>query len=137
MIRLLLISLLGLAHSFAAEGRWITVEATAYCPCSLCCEGSDDGITANGTSVDHVPYGIAASPNIPFRARVYIPTDCGYLDVSRSDDRWFPVDDRGSAVSEEWRRSGITRLDLRYKSHASAQKFGRKLMVVFITGDAK
>jgi 3D (Asp-Asp-Asp) domain-containing protein len=117
----------------ASEGRWVTVEATAYCPCSLCCEGSDDGITANGTKVSDVAYGVASSPNIPFHSRIYVPIGAGYLDVSRHDNRWFTVDDRGGALRSEWSRSGITRIDLRYKSHASAQQFGRKLMLVFIT----
>lgn len=120
------------ASAQEARGRWITVEATAYCPCELCCEGSADGITANGTKVSDVAYGIASSPNIPFHSRIYVPIGAGYLDLSRNHDRWFTVDDRGGALRSEWTRSGITRIDLRYRTHASAQQFGRKLMTVFI-----
>jgi hypothetical protein len=65
-------------------------------------------------------------------AVVFIPTSIGYLDVSSPLDRWFRVDDRGGALRTEWRRSGITRLDLRYRTHSSAKAFGRKLMTVFI-----
>lgn len=135
MTRLLLIlSLCLTAH--AAEGRWITVEATAYCggPCTTC---ETIGVTANGTQTTSRPYGVAASRNIPMGSRVYVPRGAGYLDrlVPGPDGRWWPVDDRGGALDVERRRSGLTRLDLRYKSHASAQQFGRKLILVFITSD--
>jgi hypothetical protein len=35
----------------AAEGKWVTAEVTAYCPCALCCGDSADGLTANMTRV--------------------------------------------------------------------------------------
>jgi len=133
MIRLAII-LLSTALG-AQEGRWITVEATAYCPCSLCCEGSDDGVTANGTSCETAPYGIAASPNIAMGSWVYIPSGAGYLDVSSPHERLWRVDDRGGSLRAEWRRSGITRFDLRYKSHESAKQFGRKLMMVYVASE--
>jgi 3D (Asp-Asp-Asp) domain-containing protein len=116
----------------ASEGRWVTVEATAYCPCELCCDERTER-TANGTNTLHRPFGVASSPDIRLGSMVFIPTSAGYLDVSRSLDRWFHVDDRGGALTTEWKRSGITRLDLRYRTHASAKQFGRKLMLVFIT----
>jgi 3D (Asp-Asp-Asp) domain-containing protein len=116
----------------ASEGRWVTVEATAYCggPCELC---ETTGVTANGTHTSERNYGVAASPDQRLGGVVFIPSGAGYLDISRSDNRWFVIDDRGGALRTEWRRSGITRLDLRYRTHASAQQFGRKLMLVFIT----
>lgn len=137
VIRILAL-LLGLSYAAAQEG-WITVEATAYCPCALCCDVRTER-TANGTNTDQVPYGVAASRNIPTRARVYVPWGIGYLDRLATDHRarWWPVDDRGGALDSEYNRSGITRIDLRFKSHESAKQFGRKLIAVFIiTGETK
>ena len=130
MTRLLPLLLFSLCH--ASEGRWITVIATAYCPCSLCCEGSADGITADGTRTDSAPYGVAASPDLPLGCHVWIPVGAGYLDASRPAERSFRVDDRGGALRSEWLRSGITRLDLRYRTHWSAQQFGRKIVLVYV-----
>jgi 3D (Asp-Asp-Asp) domain-containing protein len=126
-------SCMQMAHG--AEGRWLTVEATAYCPCDICCEGSDDGITANGTSCESTPYGVAASPDLPFGTRVHIPLGAGYLDHSSPNERVWSVDDRGGALRTEWRRYGITRLDLRYRTHASAKAFGRRLICVYVVID--
>jgi len=125
-----LLLMLGVCH--AQEG-WTLVTATAYCPCSLCCDVRTER-TANGTNTDQVPYGVAASRNIPFGARVYVPNGAGYLDrmATRSDDRWFICDDRGGALDTERKRTGITRLDLRVRDHAYAQQFGRKMMMVYI-----
>jgi 3D (Asp-Asp-Asp) domain-containing protein len=122
--------LLTAAVSWAQEG-WLLVEATAYCggPCEKC---ETKGVTANGTRVNSRPYGIAGSPNLGLGSRVYIPTGAGYLDQVSPDARWFTIDDRGGAVASEWRRSGIARIDLRYKTHWSAQQFGRKLIMVYI-----
>ena len=119
----------------ASEGRWITAEVTAYAGNCPICETT--GVTANGTETDERPYGVAASPDIKFGWRVFIPVGAGYLDQSKvaSLDRWFDVDDRGGALRTEWKRSGITRLDLRYRTHASAKAFGRKLMLVYIATD--
>ncbi len=127
-----IVIILGLTAGLcASEGRWVLAEVTAYAGNCPHCETT--GVTANGTNVSDVPYGVASSPNLPFQSRIYIPSGAGYLDVSRDDDRWFTVDDRGGALRTEWRRSGVTRLDLRYRSHASAKQFGRKLILVFIT----
>ena len=130
-----LVCFFGLAgKAKAEEGRWITVEATAYCPCALCCDERTER-TANRTDTNAVPYGIAASPDLPFGTSVRVPVGAGYLDLTypRESQRSFTVDDRGGALRTEWRRSGITRLDLRYKSHDYAKRFGRKLMLVFIS----
>lgn len=117
----------------AQEGRWMTVEATAYCPCALCCDTRTER-TANGTDTDKVPYGVAASPNIPLGAKIYVPNGAGYLDASHIDERarWFPVDDRGGMLRVEYRRNGVTRVDLRFKTHHSAMEFGRRLMTIYV-----
>ena len=60
-----------------------------------------------------------------------IPPGYGYLDIS-SEDRVFVCDDRGGALRTEWLRNGITRIDLRFKTHWSAMKFGRKTIPVLI-----
>ena len=131
-MRCLLFLLCALSHG--AEGRWITVEATAYCPCELCCEGSADGITADGTRTMDAPYGIASSPNLALGSIVFLPSGAGYLDATypRDSQRLFRIDDRGGSLRTDWRRTGITRLDLRYKNHWSAKQFGRKLLVVYV-----
>jgi 3D (Asp-Asp-Asp) domain-containing protein len=118
----------------ASEGRWVTVEATAYCPCSLCCDERTER-TANGTNTNREPYGVAASRNLPFGTTLFIPVGAGYLDETypRDSQRLFTVDDRGSALDSERRRYGHTRIDLRYRSHDFAVRFGRRLISVFIT----
>ena len=124
-----LLALAAIVH--AADGKWITVEASAYCPCSLCCDRRTER-TSDGTNTNIRPYGVAASPDIHLGARIYIPTGAGYLDVTYKDARTFIVDDRGGLLRTEWRRTGITRIDLRYKHHWSAQQFGRKMMLVYV-----
>ncbi len=131
LIGTLLALAMAVTDARGAEGRWLTVEVTAYCPCALCCDIRTER-TANGTDTNVSPYGIAAGPDISLGTSVWVPLGGGYLDLSRGTDRWFGVDDRGGALRTEWRRSGVTRIDLRFKSHASAKAFGRKLMMVFI-----
>lgn len=130
-MKLLFLICFCLASAYGQKGRWILAEVTAYCggPCEKC---ETTGVTANGNKVEERPYGVASSPDRRLGSMVYIPTGSGYLDVSRPTDRWFQLDDRGGALRSEWLRSGITRLDLRYVHHSSAQKFGRKLMMVYL-----
>lgn len=112
-------------------GEWIIADCSAYCPCALCCDTRTER-TANGTDTNKVPYGVAASPNIPLGAKVYVPHGGGYLDAVRSGARWFSIDDRGSALRSDWRRTGITRIDLRFRTHHSAMEFGRRLMTIYV-----
>lgn len=111
-------------------GQWLTVEATAYCPCDKCTDG--DRITANGTKTTRVPYALAADQSLPMGSRVYVPPGLGYLDRARPLDRIFTVDDRGGALDTEALRSGVFRIDLRFKDHGDAQKFGRKIVAVYL-----
>lgn len=126
------VTAVALHRGWAAEGRWVMVEATAYCPCSLCCEGSADGITASGARTSDRPYGVAASRSIALGSIIRVPVGYGYLDQTRATERDFQVDDRGAALDSEYTDGRIPRLDLRYKNHWSAKQFGRKLMVVYI-----
>ena len=121
-----------LSAAISAQEGWQTVEATAYCPCAICCDARTER-TADGTDTDLVPHGVAASPNIPLGWRVYVPYGDGYLDESVPFHRWFPIDDRGGALRSDQQRSGVTRLDLRYRTHESAQRFGRKTIVVYFS----
>lgn len=126
----LILALAALGAGWAEEGRWEWCEVTAYAAnCPKCETGN---ITANGTNCDIRPYGIAASPNLPFGARIYLPRGFGYLDESFPVSLVLPVDDRGGMVRSEWLRTGTTRLDLRFRTHYSARLFGRKLMRVYI-----
>ncbi len=132
VMRIALILLLGTAAH--GQDGWILAEVTAYAGNCPICETT--GVTANGTSIHSRPYGAAGSTNVGLGSRVYIPAGYGYLDEMAPTSRWFTVDDRGGAITSEWRSSGVTRIDLRYKTHWSAKQFGRKLMMVFIE-DAK
>lgn len=118
-----------LAHG--SEGRWVTAEVTAYCPCELCC-GTEDHLTANNTSTDRVHYAFAADRSLPFQSKIYVPIGLGVLDIVRADDRWFVVDDRGGALDSESRKYGVLRLDLRVRDHWWAVRFGRKQISVFV-----
>lgn len=111
-------------------GSWRWVEATAYCPCARCTDG--DGITANGTRTARVPYALAADRSLPMGARVYVPPGLGYLDRLRPFDRVFVIDDRGGALDTEAAANGFPRIDLRFRDHADAVRFGRRLLPVFV-----
>jgi 3D (Asp-Asp-Asp) domain-containing protein len=130
-----LVLVIGTAHAQELRpGRAAWAEVTAYCPCDICCAGTSDGITADGTRTDRVPYGLAADPLlVPYGTLVYLPLGHGALDRVRMDNRLFRVDDTGGSVVTEGREKGILRLDLRVKEHWWAKRFGRKLMLVFIT----
>lgn len=128
------LALLTLVWSAYAQDGWILAEVTAYCPCALCCDVRTER-TANGTNTNKEPYGVAASRDIPLGSTVFIPVGAGYLDSLYSHDsqRIFNADDRGAALDSERRRYGHTRLDLRYKSHEAAVRFGRRLIMVYIS----
>lgn len=120
------------ASTATAQLAWVPVlaEVTAYCPCSLCCPGTADGITADGTRVARVPYNLAADRSLLLGTAVWVPLGHGVLDRVRHDDRVFHVDDRGGALDTE--AVGILRLDLRVKEHWWAKQFGRKRILVYI-----
>ncbi len=112
------------------SGHWVMAEVTAYCPnCPIC---GTTGVTANGTRTMSVPYGLAASSQLPMASRVFIPAGLGVLDRVRASDRFWQIDDRGGLVEAEAQRFGILRLDVRMKLHASAVLFGRRTIPVFI-----
>ena len=85
---------------------------SAYCACSLCCGSHADGITASGRKpVQGVT--VAASRSIPFGTRIHI-----------EGIGWRTVQDRMA------KRFDKTRMDVYFKRHADAKRFGiRKLKV--------
>lgn len=99
-----LVLLLALAGS--ADAEWRQVELTAYCPCKKCCGKSADGITSSGQRF-RAGQSLAADPSIPFGTRIYV------------DGSWRVVDDRGSDIVGN-------KLDLGFKHHQTAKRFGRK-----------
>lgn len=127
---------LALLCSAVCAGEWVplTVIATAYCPCTYCCGSRAAGITADGTKVRKVPYGIASDPtHLPYGTVLWIPPGHGYLDTSRPGDesRQFPVDDTGGKLRTNTARTGIIHIDLRFINHGKARRFGRKTMTVY------
>lgn len=95
-------------------GRWApwTVVVTAYCPCDKCCGRFADGQTASGIPADGKI--IAAAKWVPFNTVIRVP---GYGTGS--------VQDRGRAIQGD-------RLDVLYKTHAEAKRFGRRRLTVSV-----
>lgn len=117
----------------AEDWQPLEVVATAYCPCKICCGVRAVGLTADGTDVSDEPYGIAVDPRrIPYGTSLYIPTGEGYLDHQRPNDRIFPADDTGGIIRRRTRSTGIIHIDLRFRRHSSAVKFGIKPMTIWI-----
>jgi 3D (Asp-Asp-Asp) domain-containing protein len=130
-------ALLLLAITLATAGEWREIEATltAYCPCSICCGVRAAGLTADGTSVDRQPYGIAADPKrLPYGTRLWIPPGLGYLDHQRPTDeqRQFTVDDTGGIIRRRTRATGRIHLDVRFRQHGNAVRFGIKTATVWV-----
>lgn len=118
-------------------GEWMRVVATAYSPSDAldagyrATKGADRWRTAYGVDVREVPYGIAA-PTYLAHAEIIIPSGQGYLDRSRPYERTFTVDDTGAMVRRRSAESGRLHLDLRYRTEASARRFGTRELWVFI-----
>lgn len=95
--------------------RVITMDATAYCPCSICCGKWANGYTATGMKAG---YGIAAidPKTIPYGTKLYVE---GY--------GYCVAGDTGGAIRSD-------RIDLCHNSHAEAlaSGFGHKMVKVYI-----
>lgn len=95
--------------------RALTIDATAYCPCSQCCGKWSNGITATGVKAG---YGVAAvDPRvIPLGTKLYVE-GYGYCVAA----------DTGGAIKGN-------RIDLCYGSHSAAlaSGFGHKATKVYI-----
>lgn len=92
--------------------RWVWVEATAYCPCAICCGKYANGVTATGRNAN-TP-GVAVDPKvIRLGSRLDIP---GYR---RSNGTWILADDTGGAIKGN-------RIDVRFETHEEARQWGRR-----------
>lgn len=85
------------------EYEWISIKATAYCPCAKCC-GKSDGITSSGVVATSV-HTIAAPKKYPFGTQMEIN---GIV---------YTVEDRGGAIQGN-------RIDIFFDTHWEAQQFG-------------
>lgn len=136
MIRAILLAILA---SLCLAGEWaeLSVTATAYCPCKICCGVRGVGITADGTDVREYPYGVASVPAfLPYGTKVIIPHGIGYLDKTYpEDDRVFTVDDTGGALRRNTFKTGHIHIDLRFIQHANALRFGVKRITIFVWED--
>jgi 3D (Asp-Asp-Asp) domain-containing protein len=104
-------------------------------PCQVCCGVRAAGLTADGTDVRSQPYGIAADPTrLPYGTRIWIPLGIGYLDNQRPSDeqRQFTVDDTGGIIRRRTRATGRIHLDLRFRQHRNAQRFGVQTTTVWV-----
>lgn len=97
----------------------VEVEATAYCPCAICCGPYDGSTTASGTAPT-ANHTIAASSDYPFGTTVYIP----YFS-SNSNGGIFVVEDRGGAIQNNC-------IDIYYNTHIEALRFGRRMLMMYI-----
>ncbi|MHC5068540.1 MAG: 3D domain-containing protein [Planctomycetota bacterium] len=96
---------------------WVLTLTTGYCPCGKCCGKDADGRTAINRDVTRFPYGIAASDKpkmLAYRTWVSVP---GYGEAM--------VDDCGGAMRQS-ARVGRVHLDLRFKDHDEARRWGRQ-----------
>ena len=115
-------SLAACAWSSIEQGRkwrssWITVEATAYCPCAKCTDG--DGKTSTGRDANLA--GVAVDPSvISHGSRLDIP---GYTRGANRNGSWILADDVGNDITGN-------AIDVRMQSHKEAKKWGRKTIRV-------
>lgn len=127
------LTLLALAAVVLA-GEWkpLEVRATAYCGCTICCGVRAVGLTADGTDIRDWPYGVAVDPRqIPYGTLLYVPAGDGYLDNQSPEDRVFYADDTGGIIRRRTRATGMIHIDLRFRRHSSAIKFGVKRMTIY------
>lgn len=98
---------------------WMTVEATAYCTCEICCEEFSDGITATGRDASIA--GVAVDPTIiPYYSRIDIPNiNLG----TNGNGSWLLADDCGGAIKGD-------RIDIRFTSHQAAREYGRRIVLI-------
>ena len=125
--------ILGAASCAAPKGRPVVMTVTAYCPCGVCCgwerdwlfrpvvkDGPDRGkpkavgVCADGTRARKGT--IAADTRYyPFGTRMVVP---GY--------GHGVVHDRGGAIT------GPARIDLFFRSHRQALRWGRRTLTVYV-----
>ncbi len=93
----------------------LTATITAYCACTTCCGPKASGLAANGQPPVE-GRTIAASRSLPFGTMIHIP-----------NVGWRKVEDRLAKRYDH-------RIDIYFKKHADAKKFGiRKETVKIVT----
>lgn len=100
----------------AGYRHWKTIRAkiTAYCPCRRCCGRFSDGRTSTGRNAWRED-GCGIDPQvIPYGTLIKIPG----AGIRRADDT-------GPAMRRSARR-GIYHIDVRYKDHWTARKWGKR-----------
>ena len=99
--------------------RIVLMEVTAYCPCKKCCGPKAQGLTASGKRINfNDGLFVAADKNVfDFHTKLKIP---GY-----ANGRAVPVLDRGGAIKGN-------KLDVFFRSHAEALKWGRQRIAVTV-----
>lgn len=94
----------------------VTMEVTGYCACVKCCGPNACGVTASGKPVSfNDGKFVAADRSLPFGTRLQVPGYAGGQIVT--------VQDRGGAIKGN-------KLDLYFKTHAEARKWGRQKVPV-------
>lgn len=100
--------------------KHMKVEATAYCPCSICCGKYADGITATGTKATEGRTA-AVDPNvIPLGSTIWIPS----LGLT------LTAEDTGSAI-----KGNI--IDIFFGSHKEASNFDRQKLEIYVLESKK
>ena len=114
--KILLLSLVMLCYNTAyAEQTW---KITAYCACQHCCGPGAKGITASGKKVQT---GMVACNWLPFGTKVNIKGMGVYV-----------VEDRGAKSLFGSKTNKIKHIDIYFKSHQEAKRFGVKYLEVTI-----
>ena len=109
-LAILLLTSTAFASDYTPE--YITVKATSYCQCSVCCGSFADGKTA--TMRDASLPGVAVDKKlIPLGSRLDIP---GY-------GNWQLADDVGGKVRGH-------HIDVRFNDHQKALKWGVKTLKI-------
>ena len=89
------------------------IVVTAYCSCQICCGPNASNITASGNK-PRQGITVAAPRSIPFGTKLYIPSI-----------GWRTVEDRLAKKYDN-------RVDVYYKSHKEAKRFGKKQLTITI-----
>jgi 3D (Asp-Asp-Asp) domain-containing protein len=96
------------------------MKVTGYCPCPKCCGKYSDGKTACGHRIADDDTFVAADRRYAFGTKMTVP---GY-----NDSRPVDVLDRGGAIRGN-------RLDVFFKSHREARKWGVRYLPVKVHTD--
>jgi 3D (Asp-Asp-Asp) domain-containing protein len=100
------------ATAAPVEYKQMTLKASAYCPCSLCC-GKCDGITATGTKAT-AGRTVAVDPSvIPYGTEIII------------NGNTYIAEDCGGAIKGN-------KIDIYFATHQEALNFGRQTVTAYI-----